>query len=376
MIIVKKKKIFNFFTLLLLAFISLTVFSSCERRGAEEQKQTLKEKIDNVVSPYIKVGAVVGVIYKGVRQVFSYGRKAAASIEPPDANSIFEIGSITKTFTATILADMHLKGIVNLEDAVGDYLPADKVTMPSYNGIEISFEHLATHTSGLPRLPDNLFDHQDDPDDPYASYTTEHMYEFLNSYTLSYIGTHVYSNLGVGLLGHTLGLAQGISYEELLFKTIFNTLGMKNSSLFLTEKQKADLALPHDENLYPTSNWNAGDCFQGAGSIKTSLNDMFKYLEANMGLTETPLKAAMELAQEFRVKLGGNSTVCLAWFTDVLSDGQTIIEHNGGTGGYFAFIGFNKSLANGVIFLCNIHHHTGLYDIGYNILKILKSHEE
>ena len=168
----KKINLTPIYWMVLLSFIT-TLFFGC----ATEEQLSLEEQINEIVMPRIKVGAMVGVINNQERLILSYGSKAVNSNDPPDADTIFEIGSITKTFTTILLADMILKGTISLNSIVGNYLPSDKVTMPSYNGVEISFKHLATHTSALPRMPDNLEDAEGDPDNPYAVYQTEHLYE-------------------------------------------------------------------------------------------------------------------------------------------------------------------------------------------------------
>ncbi len=139
--------------LMVVVIAGLLIFSGCKRELSEEL--SLEDKIDNIVRPRLEVGIMVGVLYDGERQVFSYGEKILGEGNAPDGDTIFEIGSITKTFTTTLLADMVLKGLIDLDGAVGDYLPAGEVTMPTFEDSEISFRHLATHTSALPRMPDD-----------------------------------------------------------------------------------------------------------------------------------------------------------------------------------------------------------------------------
>lgn len=369
-----KTKCFKSLVLLFLLAIWLVFFFNCIPESSETR--TLKQAIDNIVNPRLEVGAIIGVILKNQRHVFSYGTKELNGNEAPNHNTVFEIGSITKTFTTIMLADMHLKEDVNLLDNAEIYLPAEKVTLPSSNGTKINLTHLATHTSGIPSMPDNIEENMDNPDDPVASYTVDDMYEFLNNCTLEFpVGTqHQYSNAGLGLLGLTLALANGTSYEELLNQRMLNPLGMNNTTLFLTDEQRQNLATGYDTALNPVSTWTATDCLQGAGFIKSTLNDMFIYLEANMGLISTPLSEAMELAHEERVQTPWGDYCGLGWYIFIFPDGQEIINHNGGTGGYYAFIGFNKNLSTGVIVLCNNEYNIVSDEIGPEILKILKDY--
>jgi CubicO group peptidase (beta-lactamase class C family) len=369
----------RFKTLVVLFFLSIWLlgFSNCScKSGKDNGTLTLKQAIDNIVNPRLKVGAIIGVILKNQRHVFAYGKKERNGNEPPDSNTVFEIGSNTKTFTAIMFAHMHLKGIVNLEDNAEKYLPADKVTLPASNGTKITLLHLAAHTSGIPSMPSNLEENRTNPADPFSTYTVDNMYEFLNNCTLDFpVGSrHKYSNAGMGLLGLILARANGTSYEELLFQRLLNPLGMKNSSLFLTDAQRQNLATGYDGDLKPVSTWTAADCLQGAGFIKSTLNDMFIYLEANMGLIDTPLRQAMDAAHEPRVKAPWGEYCGLGWYTGEIEDGQKIINHNGATGGYYAYIGFNKQLKTGVTVLCNNKYSKESDEIGPLILKTLKNY--
>jgi D-alanyl-D-alanine-carboxypeptidase/D-alanyl-D-alanine-endopeptidase len=341
--------------------------------------QSLEEEINSIANTYTKVGAMIGVINKQQQKlIFSYGSKSVNTNEPPDANTVFEIGSITKTFTATIAAQMYLNGYFS-DDTVGHYLPAGQVTMPSKDGVEIRFIHLLTHTSGLPRIPGTSYPYPPgyDPRNPYAAYTTAHIYDYLTNYcTLEFTpGTWwLYSNTGVGLMGHIEGLVDGSSYETVLKREIFDELGMDNSSLFLTADQMNNLAIGHDNNKQIVPNYDAQDIFQGAGFIKTSLNDMFKYLEANLGLVPTQLRDAMDLAHQPQFHQGSMGDIGLAWYILELDDGQTIIYHGGGTGGYDSFLGFNKSLSTGAIILFNSKVNENIHEIGERVLKAINKY--
>ena len=364
--------------------ILILVLSGCDKGETPTGPEfnSLEEEIDNIARQYVKVGAMIGVINKEQEKlIFSYGTKSFNTDDPPDANSVFEIGSITKTFTATLLADMSLRGVFT-DDIVSHYLPADQVTLPSRDGVEITFGHLATHTSGIPEAP-----HEDDsnfplpPDfnffSPYASYTTEHVYDYLTNYcTLSFVPETYweYSNTGMGLLGHTLGLIDGTSYDSILTRYLFDVLEMDNSSIYLNEQQDNNLAQSHNSNYEPGLYFIANDIFQGAGSIKSSLNDMFKYLEAQMGLVETPLRNAINLTHQPQLRQGSLGDQGLAWFTLELDDGQVITYHGGDTYGYSAYIGFNKSASTGVIALFNYGLSGTQIGMGQDILKAINKY--
>lgn len=374
------RKVVTILTATYLAFIILLSGCSSDNTPVSPEFDTLKEEIDDIANRYLKVGAIVGVINKQHKKlVFSYGTKSINNNESPDANTVFEIGSITKTFTATIGADMYLKGYFS-DDTVSHYLPAGQVTIPSKDSVQIRLIHLLTHSSGIARSPRGTsypYPTGYDDLDPYAAYTTDHIYDYLTNYcTLEFTpGTWwLYSNTGMGLMGHIEGLVDGTSYETVLTRDIFDVLDMHNSSLFLTSEQMNNLALGHDINKQIVPNWTAQDIFQGAGFIKTSLNDMFKYLEANLGLVQTPLMDAMELAHESQFHQGSLGDIGLVWYILELDDGQTMIYHGGGTGGYVSFLGFNKSLSTGAIVLFNSKVQESVNVIGELVLKAINKY--
>lgn len=348
---------------LMLKVILLSIiitFSGCRKKNPSDFV-SLKEEIDSIAEQYVKVGAVVGVINKrNEKLVFSYGTKLVGEVEPPDANTVFEIGSITKTFTAILTANMHLKGLIS-DDVVEHYLPANEVNLPAKDNIEITFTHLLTHTSGIPRTPDS--DGSDFPlppgydiNNPYAAYTKEQVYNYLTNYcTLKFTpGTWwEYSNTGVGLVGHVIGLIDGTSYENVLKRDLIDILGMNNTSLFLTEDQKLNYATGYNGSNQIMPSFTANDIFQGCGMIKSSLNDMFKYLEANMGLKNVPLKDAMELTHQKVMHQGSMGDQGLAWLILELDDGQKIVYSAGNSFGQSAYLAFNKKESTGAVILLN-----------------------
>src|SRR3569833_173742 len=176
----------------------------------------IRQRVDEQRAPGIVAGWIDA---SGAKHIVAYGD--AGSGQPAlDDNSIFEIGSISKVFTSTILADMVLKGEVKLEDPVQKYLPAS-VHIPAREGKEITLANLSEQNSGLPRMPTNFT--PADPKNPYADYTVKQMYDFLSSYQLPRDpgAKYEYSNLGVGLLGHALTLRAKQSYEQMVWFCFF-----------------------------------------------------------------------------------------------------------------------------------------------------------
>jgi len=244
-----------------------------------------------------QAGIVVGIMRGGEPWVAGYG-SFDAGLQPPDEDTIFEIGSVTKVFTTLVLAEMVLRGEVALDDPAQKYLPSN-VPMPKWRDQEITLFHLATHTSSLPRLPRNLWKTMiNNPANPYANYQVSDMYEFLSGYKLKCpIGSRVkYSNLGMGLLGHILGLVAGISYEELVSECILRPLGMNSTSITLSPDQQGRLAPGHTSRGKVTANWDI-PTLAGAGGLRSTAGDVLRFTAASMNRTTSPLTEAVQLCQ-------------------------------------------------------------------------------
>jgi D-alanyl-D-alanine-carboxypeptidase/D-alanyl-D-alanine-endopeptidase len=275
-------------------------------------------------------GVVVGLLTPDGRSFTTYGRVSATGSEPT-AETMFEIGSITKVFTALLLADMVERGEVALEDPVRKYLPPS-VTIPSRGSRQISLADLATHMSGLPRNPGNM--DANDLNNPYASYGPAELYAFLASYTLPRDpgAQWEYSNLATGLLGHALSQRSGVSYEELLRRRVFEPLGMKSTTITLNSEQHVLRATGHDENLSPVSWWDF-DVMAGAGAIRSTAADMLVFAEAAMG-GDTPLKAAFARMTSVRRPHPNRSVQQALGWGILRMMGTEILAHDGGTHGF------------------------------------------
>jgi serine-type D-Ala-D-Ala carboxypeptidase/endopeptidase len=312
-------------------------------------------------------GIVVGLLdADGRTRIVSYGDPGPG--QPPlDGNSVFEIGSISKVFTATVLAELVKEGRVRLEDPIDKYLPAS-VHVPERNGLKITLGTLSEQNSGLPRMPNNF--RPKDPKNPYADYGVPQLYDFVSHYTLTRDpgAQFEYSNLGVGLLGHVLTLVTGQSYEEMERERVWNPLGMNNTSVALTPWMKAHLALGHDDQGALTPNWDL-DALAGAGAIRSTTNDMLKFAAANVHPERGPLGPTMAFAQQERAQAGGpQQMIGLNWLTIHTALGDTIVWHNGGTGGYRTYIGLAPSRHMAVVVMTNSGGE-GADDVGMHLLN-------
>jgi CubicO group peptidase (beta-lactamase class C family) len=332
-------------------------------QGRLPASSDVRSLIASRIDPRAALGIVVGLIDPGGTRVVVAG-KAGDGTVPLDGNTVFEIGSVTKVFTATILADMVEKGEVRLDDPVQQYLPAS-VRVPARGGKAITLVDLATQTSGLPRMPTNLA--PKDVANPYADYTVQQMYDFLSGYQLTRdIGVqYEYSNLGVGLLGHALALEAGASYEELVKTRVLDPLGMHDTSITLSASMKARLATGHYATGAPTANWDL-PTLAGAGALRSTLNDMLKFAAANLNAPRGPLGAAFARAHtSLRTAGSAEMSIGLAWHVRRQFD-RPIVWHNGGTGGYHSFLGLDLKSGTAVVILHNSA--ASIDDIGFHLL--------
>lgn len=274
----------------------------------------------------------------------------------------FRIGSVTKTFTATVLADAVEKGEMKLDTPVAKLLPG--FAIPSRNGKTITLGELAMQNSGLPRLPSNML--HANSSDPYAQYDAAKLKAFLAGYKLPRDpgAKYEYSNLGLGLLGYALAQHAGTSYAKLLQARIFAPLGMTSTSATFKEPLDPHWAPGHDEQGKPVQPWHF-EALAGCGAINSTGADMLRYLEANMGRGEGALRRAMKFAHEPRRAVGGDERIGLAWMTKHDKDGD-VTWHNGMTGGYASFVGFTTDGKRGVVILTNIQQ--SVDDLGFATL--------
>jgi len=239
------------------------------------------------------VSMVMGVISPNGTQVYSCGNISKSNSTYVNGDSIFNIGSITKTFTTTLLLDTVKHGLIHLDDPIEDYLP-DTIKVPTYNGHKITIENLATHTSGLPDFPINWNRNQ--------TYANEQVYSFLSNITLqSEPGVFAnYSDFGMGLFGHILAIKAGASYEEIVKGRILNVLGMdstgiamSNTSVTYPDIIKSRLAVGRSGGQ-ETGLEFIPEALQPAGALYSTTNDQIKYLSANLDLIETKINDIMQ----------------------------------------------------------------------------------
>lgn len=311
-----------------------------------------EKKIAEIVRPFVDEGwircAVVGLIDRNGPRVYGFGKIGdAPDAKTADGSTIFEIGSITKTFTGLLLAHLSNRQQLALDDPVSKFLP-DTVKLPETDQ-PITLLRLATHHSGLPRMPSNFAPR--DPANPYLDYDAAPMYEALAVAKVHSTDQYEYSNLAYGLLGHAMERRLDLRYETFLQRRILRHLGMNSTLVTLGEAEKARLAPPFDADLFPSRTWEF-QAMAGAGAIRSTADDMLKYLGAQAGLHDTlpnDLGQAIAMSHQPRDSGPGEMKMGLGWH--ITKDGK--LFHNGQTGGYHAFAMVDPAAKRGVVVLCN-----------------------
>ena len=327
--------------------------------------------IDKLAAAYLEdeqnVGLVVGVIRGGQPEVYGYGHISRERRDRPDGQTVFEIASVGKTFTATLLADMHLQQEVDWSDPLLDYLP-EGINVPQQNGRQITLFDLATHTAGLPSLPPNFY--VVDQLNPYKHFTVADMYYGLTLTEIS--GTlgqsYAYSNFGYGLLGHALERRAGMRYEQLVQSRICQPLGLESTKITIDDSMRERLAIGHDGGV-AVPIWE-DLTMAGAGSLLSTADDLLAYLAAHCDTKLAgPLGPALqETTRKRRPTDSSQTSIGLGWHIDS-EHALDIVWHNGGSGGSSSYIGYVAGSQDAVVVLSNSTN--SVDELGKQILYLL-----
>jgi CubicO group peptidase (beta-lactamase class C family) len=282
-------------------------------------------------------------------QLAFYGlkRQNNSIINIDNSSSVFEIGSISKVFTATLLASYVYDGTIDPEEDVNTYLP-----VRLNNNIRISFKELANHTSGLPRIPSNmLLPSIFNPRNPYKNYSEDKLEKYLNrkaKLTGESVKGFEYSNLGFGLLAYALKEIENKSYNDLLKEKIFSKFGMTNSSA-IRSGLKSDLVCGLDKNGFKTPNWDFAS-LEGAGAILSTTEDLSKFAMAQFD----ELNKELAITREETYSINEDRAIGLGWFIDKSQSGDILYRHKGSTGGYSSSMVIDINNKTAIIILSNV----------------------
>jgi CubicO group peptidase (beta-lactamase class C family) len=306
----------------------------------------------------------IAIIQNG--EVKNYGVKKNENKISPDENhtNLFEIGSITKVFTSSVLASLVTKNQLELKDEINPYF-----NFQFKNGLKLDFESLSNHTSGLPKLPENL--DLSIAENPYKAYGQKELEVYLRNLMgqkKDTTTTYAYSNLGAGLLGYTLGLSQNTTFQSLLQKRIFDKYAM-NQSYTSSENLGNRLIKGLDNQGNEVLNWDFDVMFGGGGMV-SSTEDLSKFVLAQFNSENLELK----LTRQATHQLNENSSIGLGWHILTSKNKINTYWHNGGTGGYSSCIVLNVDQEKAVIVLSNVSGINQTIDeLSFELLRVTKN---
>lgn len=316
-------------------------------------KTALDKKVDSVVRSQWNskkhVGLAIGLIQSGNQATYGYGTIKVNSGIIPDKQTVMEIGSITKTFAGLLVAQAEQDGKLNIQDDIRKHLSGIYPNL-MFNNKPITIQHLITHTSGLPRIPDNLADQPDySPLDPYKNYNTQMMLDYLQKVKLTTEpGTiSAYSNYGTGLLKIILERVYNKSFNLLLEENVLKPFNMKHTFIQVPQDTSLQLANVYD-NGHEVLRWQLGDMVT-AGGLSSTVEDMLSYLTEQYSSQNKAVKQSHEVLFKENTMQG----TAYLWVVTTLKNGNHLIWHNGGTGGSSSFCGFIQETGDAVVVLGN-----------------------
>jgi len=338
----------NSLVLLTALFVGLVPASSYGKESSFTPKD-----VDSLVQPYLDAELVnaisIGVVQGDKSWSRHFGALSSEQNKKPNGKTVYEIGSMSKVFTGILLAHAVESERVELKQPIGTIMKKLQKTNKKV-GTSIRLGHLSAHTSGLPRLPSNLS--PVDPTNPYADYNRKLLLEFMCGVKPERKpgAKGEYSNFAAGLLGDLLAVEAGMDYGALLNQNLAGPLELGDTCLNLSYDQTDRLAPPHNGNRKADKNWTF-DALAGAGAIRSTTDDMLRFIEANLHPSEGVVGKAIELAwKQHLPSKEGAFAMGLGWH--IARDGETR-WHNGQTGGYHSMILISRKLDAGVVVLCN-----------------------
>jgi CubicO group peptidase (beta-lactamase class C family) len=372
------------FTIGRLAGTSLPVWTN-RTLQTETHSAAMHQQVSDLVQPVMSqyVGLVVATVADDARDVSGFGRVNLNTVQPPDGDTIFEIGSISKVFTGILLADLVAQKKLALDTPMVSRLPTLALDPQSPTN-RITLQHLVTHTSGLARTPFNALD----PAQLWRMITAGDPYrDCLDDCVLQPVARQApsrapgerssYSNVGMGVLGLIVSQQSGLDYDRAVKTVIGQPLGLRDTGVHLDAAQRTRLATGYSSYLQGgafylaqlAAPWEFPNSMAGAGGLRSTANDLAIFLAANMGRASSPLTPVLRQSHQI-LFAQDDIQIGMGWVRDTLpQSGKRIIWHNGETGGYTSFIGFTDDDRFGVVVLGNSAKRVD--DLGRKILDAL-----
>ena len=369
---------------LFLIFISLFLFSNI----SAQDKDHLKKQIDKVIHYDTEIkwsetpGMVIGVKYKDSIFYYSYGNVSKDSEKIPDENTLFEIGGLTKAFTASLVSILVTEGEMQYDQPLNAYLPAK---LQNEELEKLTIDQLVTHTSRLPRMPMEFGVKELEANNPYAHYTKQDLMEFYKEYIPFEMkkkkrnkkknkDNYAYSHLNYALLESAIEVSQGKKFEYLLAEKILNPLGLNDTRVQLSEEQSNRLAIGYTTSGKSTPPWKFKS-FQASEGLKSTAKDLIKFAEVHMSNDNSMLTKALVQTHLGQKETGLNKRVKSSRGWHVITTNKKyddIVAHTGNTNGYRAYLAFVKESNTAVVILTNSEHN--LHNLGYLILSMINNY--
>jgi CubicO group peptidase (beta-lactamase class C family) len=340
--------------------------------ATDNAKQTSLDKtVDTLLENYINtvgnVGASVGIYINGKDYFYNYGETAKDNKQLPTNATLYEIGSITKTFTATLLAKAIIDKKLHLEDAITKYLPDSVAANADLQAITL--QQLSNHISGLPRMPINISFTVTNYLQPYENYDNAALFAFLKLFkaTRKPGVTYEYSNLAVGLLGVILERIYNKSYEQMVLEQIAKPVGLNNTKITLTQQDSTLLAQGYNEKGEAVPAWRFKS-LAACGAIKSNAADLLWYGKQQLAVFKSPLQAYNQLAHQPTFS-DGVQKVALGW-QFLVEDADVVWQHGGGTYGCRTMLCVNE--AKGLVVTVLTNNATNGDALGIKLLQALE----
>lgn len=354
---------------LLIIAVTLLLFISCKKDV--ETPSTTAGKIENLAQAYLKghkiPGVAIGTIHNDSMKTYFYGVKNKQTGEKIDEYTVFQLASITKTFTALLCAEQSNKGVLNLKDPVNKYLPSH-LHLPDKNGKSVQLIQLLNHTSGLDRDPD--FNNDDFKAD--ENFSEADMSKYLKGTRLQSTPgeKYSYSNTGFGLAGYAAAHQMNKTYSQAMKEMVFQPLGMIHTVCRVNELSSNNIAQGYhgnqNEEFLPYF-----ETYSACGTIKSNIHDMLIYLNHCINPGQSPLKEAFNLLSAPTFQIETRQSISLGWHIVKANSGKEYYWHNGQLPGSSSFIAYNPQTKNGVVVLVNSDK-SGPDELGFDIMLFLE----
>ncbi len=347
------------------------------QNGFAQMRENLKKEIDKIILHDTEItfekipGFVVGIIYQDSVFIFNYGSTTKDSLTLPDQETIFEIGGLTKVFTASLVSLLVEEGVLNYDSTLNHYLPSE---YRNENAGNITINDLIIHTSGMPKLPSEFGLKSKDSNNPYAFYTKEDLLDNYKNYSpgSEQFGKYYYSNLNYALLEIAIEFATKQPFETILKEKIFDPLGMQNSCITLAESQSTQVSKGYTISRFETPIWQF-QSFAASEGMKSTTNDLLKFMACNLDQTHPTLAAnfAQTHVPAIETELNKNAYMTRGWHLVKTKKYYDSFIHAGATSGQRAFMAFVKETQTGVVVLSNSEYSTD--GLGFLILRLINN---